>query len=112
MTVKLTVAPALLVWLTGWVVMGGLAAICSGRLVEMKVPSPSWPKPLVPIAHKLPSLLRNRLKLPPAAIAVTLLASNLFRSVSGIKSAIAQLARIICAHRPQAAIILKKQAVV
>ena len=35
--------------------------ICSGRLVLMNEPSPSWPEEFLPIAQRLPSDLRNRL---------------------------------------------------
>ena len=66
------------------------------------------------MAHRLPSLLRNRLWKPPAAIAVTLLATicsgRLVRSCRYV-SAIAQLAIAVVAHGPQAAVALEKQAV-
>ena len=38
-----------------------LVTISSGRLVGLKVPSPSWPPLLSPMAQRLPSDLRKRL---------------------------------------------------
>src|ERR1035438_4910849 len=65
--------------------MTPLLTIISGRLVLLNVPSPNWPESLLPMAHRLPSVLINKLcpprRLtgasvgPSAAIAVMLLAT-------------------------------------
>ena len=42
------------------------AAICTGVLRLVVVPSPSWPSLLPPIAHSVPSVFTNRLWRLPA----------------------------------------------
>jgi len=72
-TVKVAVWPAPTVELVGWVtkVKNTDGNICSGESSRTLVPSPNWPKVLLPIAQRLLSLLRKRLNAPPAEIAVT-----------------------------------------
>ena len=64
------------------------------------------------MAHRLPSLLRNRLWCPSGGNRRDIAGHNLLGKVGIVVSAVAQLAIAVVAHGPQAAVALEKQAVV